>query len=75
MSPDRIDAAYFSPDIREFIGALDAYGVRYVIVGGEAVIYYGLVRRSSITGTRDIPVTWIFSTRVTKPMRRRCLRP
>ena len=38
MPPDRIDAAYFSPDILEFIGLLHRHQVRYVVVGGEAVI-------------------------------------
>ena len=39
-----MDADCFSPDIREFIVALDSCGVRYVIVGGEAVIYHGHAR-------------------------------
>ncbi len=44
MSQDRLDASYFSPDICDFIAALHACEVRYLIVGGEAVIYYGHAR-------------------------------
>lgn len=44
MPPDRIDAHYFSPDIQEFIGLLHRHRVRYVVVGGEAVIHYGHAR-------------------------------
>lgn len=50
MAADRIDAAYFSPDIREFIALLHRHDVRYVVVGGEAVIYYGHAR---LTGDID----------------------
>lgn len=42
---------YFSPDIQEFFILLDKYGVKYLIVGGEAVIYYG---HASLTGDVDI---------------------
>jgi hypothetical protein len=45
MNPD-----YFSDDIAEFIRLLHKFGVRYVIVGGEAVIYYGYPR---LTGDVD----------------------
>ena len=44
-------SAYFSPDSAEFLFLLHKYGVRYLIVGGEAVIYYGHVR---LTGDIDI---------------------
>ncbi len=37
---------YFSKDIAEFIGLLARYKVRYLIVGGEAVIYHGLARNT-----------------------------
>jgi hypothetical protein len=37
---------YFSKDITEFIGHLAHHKVRYVIVGGEAVIYHGLARNT-----------------------------
>ncbi|MFQ6038663.1 MAG: DUF6036 family nucleotidyltransferase [Candidatus Aminicenantales bacterium] len=40
-------ASYFSPDIREFIRLLAVHGVKYVIVGGEAVIYHGYARVSN----------------------------
>jgi len=46
MRPD-----YFSPDIQEFFILLDTYGVKYLIVGGEAVIYYG---HAALTGDVDI---------------------
>ena len=42
---------YFSPDIQEFFTLLAEYSVEYVIVGGEAVIYYGFAR---LTGDVDI---------------------
>ena len=35
---------YFSNDIREFLFLLTKYSVKYVILGGEAVIYYGYAR-------------------------------
>jgi len=44
-------ASYFSKDTREFLLLLDKHEVRYVIVGGEAVIYYGHAR---LTGDIDI---------------------
>ena len=50
MPQDQIDASYFSPDILEFIKLLHAQQVRYVVVGGEAVIYYGHAR---LTGDVD----------------------
>jgi len=37
-------ASYFSPDVQEFIRVLSEYDVRYVIVGGEAVVYHGHAR-------------------------------
>lgn len=43
-------SSHFSPDIREFIRLLSVYKIRYVIVGGEAVIYYGFAR---LTGAVD----------------------
>jgi hypothetical protein len=43
--------APFSKDIREFLMWLSRHEVRYVIVGGEAVIYYGHAR---LTGDIDI---------------------
>ncbi|MBI5486250.1 MAG: nucleotidyltransferase [Deltaproteobacteria bacterium] len=46
MSP-----ASFSPDVQEFLRLLASHSVRYLIVGGEAVIYHGYVR---LTGDVDI---------------------
>lgn len=45
-----MNASHFSPDTWEFIRLLDRHQVRYVIVGGEAVIHYGHVR---LTGDVD----------------------
>ena len=42
---------YFSTDILEFLFLLSRHGVRYLIVGGEAVIYYGHAR---LTGDIDL---------------------
>lgn len=46
-----MNATYFSSDIEEFLRLLGIHRVRYVIVGGEAVIYYGYAR---LTGDIDI---------------------
>lgn len=50
MSPVRIDAKHFSPDSLAFISLLAEHEVRYLIVGGEAVILHG---RSRLTGDVD----------------------
>lgn len=50
MPQNRVEASHFSPDIREFIQLLHKHGVHYLIVGGEAVIYYGYAR---LTGDVD----------------------
>ena len=42
---------YFSPDVSEFLYLLSKYKVKYLIVGGEAVIYYGHAR---LTGDIDL---------------------
>ncbi|MBN2059427.1 MAG: hypothetical protein JW882_03325 [Deltaproteobacteria bacterium] len=44
-------SSYFSTDIQEFLYFLYKHQVKYVIVGGEAVIFYGYVR---LTGDIDI---------------------
>jgi hypothetical protein len=44
-------ATHFSSDIQDFLYLLSKYQVKYVIVGGEAVIYYGYAR---LTGDIDI---------------------
>jgi predicted nucleotidyltransferase len=46
-----MDPSYFSPDTLDFIRLLAENEVRYLIVGGEAVIYYGYAR---LTGDVDI---------------------
>lgn len=51
MSPEIIDASAFSPDIQDFLRALVAHKVRFMIVGGEAVIFYGHIR---VTGDIDV---------------------
>ncbi len=43
--------SYFSADIEEFLFLLAKHRVRYLIVGGEAVIYYGHAR---LTGDIDL---------------------
>ena len=43
-------ASHFSADIQDFLVLLYRHGVKYVIVGGEAVIYYGYAR---LTGDVD----------------------
>jgi len=40
-------ASYFTPDTREFIRLLAEHDVRYVIIGGEAVIFHGHARVSN----------------------------
>ncbi len=43
-------ASHFSPDTQEFLILLTKYKVKYLIIGGEAVIYYGYAR---LTGDVD----------------------
>src|SRR5699024_11508097 len=43
-------ASHFSSDVQEFLFLLQQYEVKYVIIGGEAVIYYGNPR---LTGDID----------------------
>ena len=44
-------AEHFSPDVRELIALLAKHQVRYLLVGGEAVIYHGYPR---LTGDVDL---------------------
>jgi predicted nucleotidyltransferase len=44
-------SSHFSIDMREFLYLLSKYQVKYLIVGGEAIIYYGYAR---LTGDVDI---------------------
>lgn len=50
MGTKKIDAAHFSSDTLDFIRILGKHNVRYLIVGGEAVILYGYAR---LTGDVD----------------------
>ncbi len=50
MPRNCIEASAFSPDTLEFIAFLRKHRVRYLIVGSEAVIYYGHAR---LTGDVD----------------------
>ena len=51
MSPEALDGGSFSSDIQEFLRLLSAHEVRAVVVGGEAVIFYGHIR---VTGDIDV---------------------
>lgn len=42
---------YFSADVTEFLFLLDKHSVQYLIIGGEAAIYYGNAR---LTGDIDL---------------------
>ncbi|MBL9175145.1 MAG: hypothetical protein JNL10_16520 [Verrucomicrobiales bacterium] len=44
MPPQTIDPDHFSADTRSFLALLHRHRVRYVIVGGEAVIFHGYAR-------------------------------
>jgi predicted nucleotidyltransferase len=46
-----VKASHFSRDIQEILTLLAKHQVKYLIVGGEAVIYYGHVR---LTGDVDL---------------------
>ncbi len=50
VSPQSIAASHFSPDTQDFFRCLARHEVHYLIVGGEAVIYYGHAR---LTGDVD----------------------
>lgn len=51
MAPGTIDSEHFSEDLQELFLLLAKHEVRYLIVGGEAVIYYGHAR---LTGDLDV---------------------
>lgn len=51
MSQEIVSASCFSPDTGELLALLGKHEVRYLIVGGEAVIYYGHTR---LTGDIDL---------------------
>lgn len=50
MAPRPVARTHFSPDTSSFIELLYRYRVRYLIAGGEAVIFHGRVR---LTGDVD----------------------
>ena len=50
MAQKEINSNRFTPDILDFIIYLNKYEVKYVIVSGQAVIYYG---HSRLTGDVD----------------------
>jgi len=47
--PDQINKDYFSPDILQFIQLLNEHEVKYLLVGGNAVIYFGHSRLTADT--------------------------
>jgi hypothetical protein len=49
-TPKKVESAHFSPDVLQFIEMLARHEVKYVVVGGEAVIYHGYAR---LTGDVD----------------------
>ena len=51
MPRQTIEAGSFSPDVLEFLKLLEHHDVRCMIVGGEAVIFYGHLR---FTGDIDL---------------------
>lgn len=51
VQKNRVAEDYFSNDVLEFLFLLNKYEVEYLIVGGEAVIYYGHIR---LTGDIDL---------------------
>lgn len=51
MPSEILDPEFFSNDVRDFFSTLNKNGVRFMIVGGEAVIFYGHVR---LTGDIDV---------------------
>lgn len=51
MPPEIVDASAFSPDVQDFLRVLHTQEVKFMIVGGEAVIFYGHIR---VTGDIDV---------------------
>lgn len=51
MPRQTVEAGSFSPDVLEFLKLLEHHRVRCMIVGGEAVIFYGHIR---FTGDVDV---------------------
>jgi hypothetical protein len=51
VAPEPLDPSAFSDDVLELLSLLSAHQVKYLIVGGEAVVYYGHTR---LTGDIDL---------------------
>ena len=51
MPPQELKPSSFSPDTLELLRQFEQHGVRYLVVGGQAVIYYGYPR---LTGDIDL---------------------
>ena len=51
MVQKSVRVSYFSKDIEHFIRLLSKYSVKYLIIGGEAVIHYGHAR---LTGDKAL---------------------
>jgi hypothetical protein len=51
MPPETLDGSAFSSDVQDFLRAPHTHDVRFMIVGGEAVIFYGHIR---VTGDIDV---------------------
>jgi len=51
MPPETVDASAFSPDVQDLLYQCHCQSVRFLIVGGEAVIFYGHIR---LTGDIDV---------------------
>jgi hypothetical protein len=45
-----VKGEHFSPDVRELIELLATHGVRFLLIGGEAVIYHGYPRLTGDVG-------------------------
>ena len=50
MPQETLEASSFSPDVCDFLRLRHKHNVKYLIVGGEAVIFYGYAR---LTGDVD----------------------
>ena len=51
MPQETVSGSWFSHDILDLFRLLRRHGVRFMIVGGEAVIFYGHIR---VTGDIDV---------------------
>lgn len=44
MSERQVEASHFSEDVQELVRLFQEFGVRFLIIGGEAVIFHGYPR-------------------------------